>query len=185
MKHAGPYAGVQTTIVRAILPRTHASPLPLRDILDVYHKAGINCTNDDAVAERSFAQAAQVAIAAAQQRNANRVTLVIKPASKYERLNEFFVRVCGKTIEGAGLSVDTMHTAQASNELILFPEKHGVFLVNDEPTCTRMQLAYAGVIGGSSIKYVTAEANESQVASDMFGGYSYTSVAYAVANTLR
>lgn len=176
---SGPYAGVQTVVVRAILPRSAPDTMQVRDIIDVYPTSGIACDAEVVKAEENFKKAAKVAVEKAKAIKASRVTLVTKPASKYERLNALFRESATKVIEGAGLSVDVMTTAQASNNLVMFPEKLSVVMVNDDPVCENVQFAYAGVVGGVHTTYYTDAGNK------IHGGHSYKSVATALAEELK
>jgi hypothetical protein len=151
----------------------------VRDIIDVYPTSGIACDAEVVKAEENFKKAAKVAVEKAKAIKASRVTLVTKPASKYERLNALFRESATKVIEGAGLSVDVMTTAQASNNLVMFPEKLSVVMVNDDPVCENVQFAYAGVVGGVHTTYYTDAGNK------IHGGHSYKSVATALAEELK
>ncbi|KPA77070.1 putative mitochondrial hypothetical protein [Leptomonas pyrrhocoris] len=175
----GLYAGVQTVVVRAILPRGAPDTMQVRDILDVYPASGIACDAEVAKAEENIKKAAKVAVEKAKALKATRVTLVMKPASKYTRLNALFRESAAKVIEGAGLSVEVTTTAQASNDLVMFPEKHGVVMVNDDPVCEKVQFAYAGEVGGVHTTYYTDAGGK------IHGGHSYKSVATALAEELK
>ncbi|CAJ1986930.1 protein of unknown function - conserved [Leishmania donovani] len=176
---SGPYAGVKTVVVRAILPRRAPDTMQVRDILDVYPASGITCEKETAEAVENFNKAAKVAVEKAKAMKATRVTLVMKPVTKYERLNGLFRETCTKTIEAAGLSVETSTTAAATNTLIMFPEKMSVVMVSDDPVCENVQYAFAGVVGGVHTTYYT------DAGSKIHGGHSYKSVAMALAEELR
>lgn len=143
------YSAQCPIVVRAVLsPCTHTAALPLRDILDTYHAAGIDITAEVAAATVSIRRAAQLAVREARHRGVSRIALVIKAATKYKNVNGVFTKVATQAIEEAGMSMEIIHTSQASNDLVVFPERHGVVLVNDIPSCENVQLAYAGVTGG-------------------------------------
>ncbi|KPI85278.1 hypothetical protein ABL78_5668 [Leptomonas seymouri] len=176
---SGPYAGVQTVVVRAVLPRSAPDTMQVRDIVDVYPASGIACHEEVTKVEASFKKAAQVAVERAKTLRATRVALVTKPVSKYARLNALFRESATKVIEDAGLSVEVLTTAQASNDLIMFPERHNVVMLNDDPVCENVQFAYAGVVGGAHTTYYTDAGGK------IHGGHSYKSVATALAAELR
>ncbi|KAG5510152.1 hypothetical protein JKF63_07048 [Porcisia hertigi] len=176
---SGPYTGVKTVVVRAVLPRGAADTMQVRDILDVYPASGIACEAEVAKAAANFTKAAKVAVEKAKAMKATRVTLVTKPATKYERINALFHETCSKTIEAAGLSVETSTTAAATNNLIMFPEKMGVVMVNDDQVCEKVQYAYAGIVGGVHTTYYT------DAGSKIHGGHGYKSVAMALAEELK
>lgn len=175
---SGPYAGIKTTVIRAILPRGAPDAMQVRDIIDVYPASGIACEAETAKAVENYIKAAKLAVEKAKALKASRVTLVTKPASKYERLNSLFRETCGKTIEAAGLSVETISTATAANDLVMFPEKMSVVVVNDDPVCENVQYAFAGIVGGVHTTYYTDAGNK------IHGGHSYKSVAAALAEEL-
>lgn len=173
------YAGIKTTVVRAILPRAERGMVQLRDIVDVYASAGIDCAAESDQAAAAFEKAGKLAAQQAKEHKLTRVTLVVKQAKKYQHLNALFLRAAGKAVEGAGLSYDVMSTAKAANELVMFPEKLGVVLVNDDPVCENLPGAFAGVTGGAHTTYYT-EAGECVPA-----GAGYKSVALAIAAELE
>lgn len=176
---SGAYAGVQTVVVRAILPRGAPDAMQVRDVVDVYPASGIACEAEVAKAVANYEKAAQVAVEKAKAIKATRVTLVTKPATKYARLNALFRDSATKVIEAAGLSVDAATTAQASNELVMFPERFSVVLVNDDPISENVQFAYAGVVGGVHTTYYTDAGHK------IHGGHSYKSLATALAEELK
>ncbi|CCW68363.1 unnamed protein product [Phytomonas sp. Hart1] len=172
------YAGVQTVVVRSILPREPPQHLQLRDILDVYLGSGIDGASEAKRAGSTFTKAAKLAVEFAKEQTASRLTLVIKTATKYENLNNVFVRCATEVAESAGLTTEVLHTAKAANELVIFPEKYGVVLVNDNPICENVQRAFAGVVGGApEIFYLDG-------GDCISGGASYRSIALAVAQEL-
>ncbi|AIN96298.1 hypothetical protein LPMP_111040 [Leishmania panamensis] len=174
-----PYAGVKTVVVRAILPRGAPDTMQVRDVLDVYPASGIACEAETAKAVENFTKAAKVAVEKAKAMKASRVTLVVKPATKYERLNALFRETCTKTIEASGLSVEASTTAAAANILTMFPERMSVAMVCDDPVCENVQYAYAGIVGGVHTTYYT------DAGSKIHGGHSYKSVAMALAEELK
>ncbi|KAK7193987.1 hypothetical protein NESM_000310900 [Novymonas esmeraldas] len=176
---SGPYAGVKTTLIRAILPRGAPDAMQVRDVIDVYPASGIACEAETAKAAENYAKAAKVAVEKAKALKATRVTLVVKPATKYERLNNLFRDTCTKTIEAAGISVETTTTAAATSDLVMFPERLGVVLVNDDPVCENVQYAYAGIVGGAHTTYYT------DAGSKIHGGHSFKSIAAAVVAELK
>ncbi|KAG5510467.1 hypothetical protein GH5_06667 [Leishmania sp. Ghana 2012 LV757] len=176
---SGAYAGVKTVMVRAILPRGAPDTMQVRDVVDVYPACGIACEEEAARAVENFTKAAKVAVEKAKGMKSTRVTLVMKPATKYERLNSLFRETCTKTIEAAGLSVEISTTAAATNTLIMFPEKMSVVMVCDDPVCENVQYAYAGIIGGVHTTYYT------DAGCTIHGGHSYKSVAMALAEELK
>ncbi|KAG5484784.1 hypothetical protein LSCM1_06610 [Leishmania martiniquensis] len=176
---SGPYAGVKTVVVRAVLPRGAPDTMQVRDVIDVYPVTGIACEEEAAKAVENFIKAAKVAVEKAKAMKAARVTLVMKPATKYERLNRLFRETCTKTLEAAGLSVEMSTTAAATNTLIMFPEKMSVVLLCDDPVCENVQYAYAGIIGGAHTTYYT------DAGPKIHGGHSYKSVAMALAEELK
>lgn len=172
------YSGVTAAVVRSVLPRRPAGSLQLRDQLDVYPASNINATAEVAEATEAFRSAAKVAISKAKQMSATSITLVLKPASKYKHLNDLFVKTTSAAIEAAGFTADVMHTAKASNDLIMFPEKFGVVLTNDDASSENLQLAYAGALGGVPSTYLTADGKE------IFAGHSLKTVALATVSEL-
>lgn len=174
------YQGVKTTIVRAVLPRVAADKLQLRDAVDVYQAAGIDSTAESEAAAAAFGKAASLAARVAKEEvKVNRVTLVIKAASKYDRLNDIFTKSATKAIEAAGCTCDVVHTSRATNDLIMFPEKFGVVLTNDDPVCENVQLAYGSAVGGVPATYYTEQGGQ------ISGGHSYKTVALALAQELK
>ncbi|CAD2222762.1 hypothetical protein AGDE_05172 [Angomonas deanei] len=173
------YKDVKTVVVRAVLPRREADAVQLRDALDVFPASGIDASAEVEKATAAFTKAAEVAAAQAKALQQARVTLVTKQVSKYKNLNELFVQSATKALEAAGLQVEVVNTAKVSNELLLFPERLGVVLVNDDPVCENIAHAYAGVLGGAPSTYVTASGSK------ISGGHSYKSVALALATELK
>lgn len=174
------YTGVKTTVIRAVLPRGPLDKLQLRDAVDVYQAAGIDSSAEAEAAAAAFAKAGALAAKVAKEEvKTNRVTLVIKPASKYERLNDLFTKSASKAIEDAGLSCDVMHTSRATNELLLFPEKLGVVLTNDDPVSENVQLAYGSAVGGVPATYHTEQGGH------ISGGHSCKTIALALAQELK
>lgn len=175
------YAGVKTTVVRAVLPRAAADKVQLRDALDVYTASGIDSAAENEAAAAAFTKAATLAARLAKEElKSNRVTLLIKPATKFERLNDAFVKAATKAIEAEGCTVDVSHTGRATNELLMFPEKYGVILTNDDPICENVQYAWGSAVGGGvPLTYHT------EAGGKISGGHSYKTVALALAQELR
>ncbi|EAN98355.1 hypothetical protein C3747_44g141 [Trypanosoma cruzi] len=173
------YAGVKTVLVRAVLPRASPEKVQLRDALDVFFAAGINMDAEVKAATESFKKSAEVAVANAKAIGVNRVTLVLKQATKYNNVNELFRKVSTETIEAAGMTTEIQSTSVATNHLIMFPESLGVVLLNDVTSTEKIELAYAGVLGGASRTYHTVSGNK------ISAGHSFKSVALAVAQELR
>lgn len=173
------YASVKTTVVRSILPRKPVGVMQLRDAVDVYHGAGIDTTAERKQAEEAFTKAAQISVEKAKKMGATNITVVIKPATKYQRLNDLFTHTVTEVIHNAGLNCDVIHTSRAANELLLFPEKFEVVLTNDDPICENVQLAFAGALGGAPSTYYTLAGEQ------LSGGHSLKSVALATVKELK
>ncbi|KEG10489.1 hypothetical protein DQ04_03651020 [Trypanosoma grayi] len=173
------YKGVKTVLVRAVLPRSAPDKVQLRDAIDVYASAGINRDAEVKAATESFKKSAEVAVAKAREAGLNRVTLVVKQATKYENINELFKKVSAETINAAGMSSDIQGTSAATNQLIMHPESLSVVLLNDVAPTENIELAYAGVVGGASRTYHTVNGGT------ISAGHSFKSVALAVAHELR
>lgn len=177
---SGIYAGIKTTIVRAVLPKGDANTLPLRDAVDVLPSAGIDAAAEVAAARAAFAESAKVAVQVAKAAGEKKVTLVVKQQSKYAQLNDIFASVAKEVIEeGAGLATETLGTAQATNALVMFPETLGVVFTADTPAAESIEQAFAGV-AGSLVR--TFHAGNGVAAS---AGHSTTTVAKAVATSLK
>ncbi|KAH9599846.1 hypothetical protein LSM04_008675 [Trypanosoma melophagium] len=173
------YAGVKTVVVRAVLPRSAPDRVQLRDALDVFPAAGISTEAEERAAADSFRQSATLAVARARAVGANRVSLVVKQASRYAGVNALFRRVCEEVVSAAGLLVEVQGTATAANELLLRPESLGVVLLNDVPATEQVELAVAGLFGGASRTCHTTTGGT------VSAGHSFKSVALAVAAELR
>ncbi|KAG8345488.1 hypothetical protein ERJ75_000822500 [Trypanosoma vivax] len=173
------YANVSTILVRAVLPRSPPDTVQLRDAVDVYAAAGIDTQPENDLATDSFRRSAEIAIAKAKAKGVSRVTLVVKQASKYNKINDLFQRVASHTIEAAGLATEVLGTAVVANQLIVSPESLGVVFLNDVAQTENIELAYAGIIGGVSRTYHTVGGGK------ISAGHSYKSVALAVAQELR
>ncbi|ESL08488.1 hypothetical protein TRSC58_03809 [Trypanosoma rangeli SC58] len=173
------YAGVKTVLVRAVLPRSSPGKVQLRDALDVFTTAGISVDAEVQVATESFKKSAEVAVTNAKAIGVNRVTLVMKQATKYNNLNDLFRKVATETIEAAGMAAEVQGTAVAANRLLMYPESLGVVLLNDVSSAEKIELAFAGVVGGASRTYHTVSGDK------VSAGHSFKSVALAVAQELQ
>lgn len=173
------YSTIKTTVIRSILPRRPPHAIQLRDLLDIYPLSGIDITSEREEAISSFTKAAMIAVEKAKALGARHITVIVKPATKYQRLNDFFTKTVSETIQNEGFTFDVKHTSSAVNELLLFPEKFDVVLTNDDPACENVQMAFAGVIGGSPASFYTIDGLQ------IHGGHSLKSVALAAAKTLR
>ncbi|RNF25669.1 uncharacterized protein Tco025E_02051 [Trypanosoma conorhini] len=173
------YAGVKTVLVRAVLPRSSPEKVQLRDALDVFPSAGISMDAEVQAATDSFKKSAEVAVANARRIGVNRVTLVLKQATKYNNVNDLFRKVSTEAIEAAGMTTEVQNTSVVTNQLLVHPESLGVVLLNDVSLTEKIELAYAGAMGGASRTYHTVSGNK------VSAGHSFKSVALAVAQELR
>lgn len=176
---AGPYAGITTVLVRAVLPKGDAHNLPLRDAVDILPSTGIDATAEIQAARASFAQSAKVAAEIAAKAGEKKVTLVVKQQSKYAQLNDIFAQVAKEVIEdGAGIATEIVGSAQATNTLVMFPEGLGVVFTADTPAAESIEQAFAGIAGGLVRTYHAG----SGVAA---AGHSTKTVAKACAASLK
>lgn len=173
------YTSIKTTVVRSILPRRPLQAIQLRDLLDIYPSSGIDITAEREEASTAFGNAANIAVEKARRVGASSITVVIKPATKYLRLNDLFTKTVSEVIQNEGITFDVIHTSRAANELLLFPEKFDVVLTNDDPICENVQMAFAGILGGCPVSFYTMDGHE------VHGGNSLKSVALAAAKTLK
>nr|CCC95253.1 unnamed protein product [Trypanosoma congolense IL3000] len=173
------YSDVSTVLVRAVLPRGAPDTVQLRDALDVYASAGIDIKGEVEAATQSFKKSAEIAVAKAKAKGVQRVVLVIKPVTKHNYINDLFKKVSTEAIEAAGLTTEVFGTSVAANQLIVNPETLGVVLLNDVVAAEHIELAFAGVVGGVSRVYYTADGGK------ISAGHSFKSVALAVAQELR
>lgn len=180
LQHINPaYSSIKTTVIRSILPRRPLHGIQLRDLLDIYPASGIEITEEKEEATKAFTKAAKIAVEKAKSIGTSNITVVVKPATKFQHLNDLFTKTVGEVIQNEGLTFEVIHTSQAANELVLFSEKFDVVLTNDDPVCENVQMAFAGVLGVTPVSFYTVDGNE------IHGGLSLKSVAMAAAKTLR
>lgn len=173
---AGAYKGVQTTLVRAVLP-TGEGPVAVRDAVDVLPSAGINSQNETAAAKASFAKTAAEAVNYAKGTPSKKITVAVKQQTKYNNLNELFQEAVADAAASQGIAVDFASTAAVSNQMVMFPEQLGVVAIADTPTADNIEGMLGGLLGGVSRKYIGDD-------STVFAGNSSFSVARAVAGAL-
>lgn len=173
------YSSIKTTVIRSILPRRPLYGIQLRDLLDIYPASGIEISEERKEAAEAFTKAAKIAVEKAKNIGASNIAVVVKPATKFQRLNDLFTKTVGEVIQNEGLTFEVIHTSQAANELVLFSEKFDVVLTNDDPVCENVQMAFAGVLGVTPVSFYTVDGNK------IHGGHSLKSVAIAAAKTLK
>lgn len=172
------YAGVKATIVRAILPRSADDSLPLRDAVDVLPASGINSDAELDAAQASYRKSAAIAVETAKANKASKLTVALKQQSKYVINNRVFQQAAKEAAEAAGLGMEVVTTAAATNALLMFPESVGVVFTNDNPTAENLELAFAGVASAQRTLYT----EKGGKVSASHGGKA---VASAVAQTLK
>eukprot|EP01084_Bolivina_argentea_P145831 255506_1 len=128
---SGAYAGINTILVRSVLPKGDGNSVAVRDALDVYPSAGIAADEELKAAKEAITTSAKIALQSAHAANAKIVTLVVKEQTKYQALNTLFAEVAAEVIEGGGIATETVLTAQATNNLVMFPETQGVLFTAD------------------------------------------------------
>uniref|UniRef100_A0A7S1W7I6 Uncharacterized protein n=1 Tax=Neobodo designis TaxID=312471 RepID=A0A7S1W7I6_NEODS len=170
------YKDSNVAFVRAVLPAA-ADQLPLRDLVDVYPASGIPCDAEIAQVKASFAKTAQTAVDLAKK-NGNKLTVLVKQATKHARINELFEEAITEASAGSGVAVDFVGSAQVSNTLIMFPETLGVVAAADTASAENAEAMYAGLVGGVNRTFVGDDVS-------VAGGSSPNSVAYACAAALR
>jgi hypothetical protein len=171
---AGPYAGAKVTFVRALLP--DAEGIAARDALDVFASSGISSEAEVAAAKKAFAESAKIAVAAAKGQG-NKVTVLVKQASKLEVVNTTFQESITEAAEQAGVSVEFVDSATVTNQLIMFPEQVGVVATADTAAADVVETAVSGLFNAAKT-YVTPAGN-------VAGGAGVNSVATAVAEALK
>lgn len=172
------YAGVKTTIVRAILPRGADDSLQLRDAVDILPSSGINADSEFDAAVASYKKSAAIAVEAAKAQKASKISIVLKQQTKFAENNRVFQQAAKEVVEAAGIHCEVLTTAAATNALLLFPETLSVVLTNDTPAADNIEQAFAGVTGSSRVFYTD---KNTQVPA----GHSTKTVATAVAETLK
>jgi hypothetical protein len=175
----GPYAGVKTTFVRAILPRGADDVLQLRDAVDVLPSAGANADAEAQAAKESYVKSAKIVAELVKNTRASKVTLVLKQQTKFAENNRIFTEAAKEVLDAQGIHSEIVSTATAANTLVLFPETLGVVFTNDTPSTENVELAFAGLLGGAARRFYTEDGGNA------FGGHSSKSVAHAVAQSLR
>lgn len=172
------YSKVNATLVRAVLPRGAEDSLQLRDAIDVLPGAGINADAEIESAKASFRKSAAIAVQFAKAQKAGKLVLAIKQQTKFSNSNALFQEAAKEVAEAAGLSVEVVSTAVATNTLVLFPETVQVVFTNDNATTDNLELAFAGVTGGSRTLYTEGGAK-------IAAAHGNKGVAVAVAETLK
>eukprot|EP01084_Bolivina_argentea_P089439 161391_1 len=173
---SGAYKGVQTTLIRAVLP-TGEGPVAVRDAVDVLPAAGISHQAEIAAAKASFAKTATEAVNYAKGSASKKITVAVKQQTKFNNLNELFQDAVNEAAATQGVTVDFLSTATVSNQMIMFPEQLGVVATADTPTADNIEGMFAGLLGGVSRKYIGDD-------SSVQAGNSAFSVARAVAGAL-
>ena len=172
---AAPYAGVNTVVVRAVLPED-ATGLALRDKVDVFADSGIDNAAEVAAATESFKKSAAVAVAEAKAAGVKKVTALVKQVSKYQHLNAAFEKALGDVCGAAGVEVEVVGSAQATNTLLMFPESLAVVVTADTPTAELVERAFGGAVAGGACRTYYLDGGKT-----VAGGASPSSVASAVA----
>lgn len=172
------YSGVKTTLVRAILPRGADDSLQLREAVDALPGAGINAESELEAAKASYRKSADIAVQVAKAQNSAKIVLALKQQTKFANSNRLFQEAAKEAAEAAGISVEVLSTAAATNTLVLFPETVPVVFTNDTVAADNIELAFAGITGSSRSYYtdkglIVAAANGNK------------SVAAAVAQSLK
>jgi hypothetical protein len=170
------YKDSNVAFVRAVLPAA-ADQLPLRDLVDVYPASGIPCDAEIAQVKESFAKTARVAVDLAKK-HGNKMTVLVKQATKHARVNELFEEAINEASAGSGVAVEFVGSAQVANTLVMFPETLGVVAAADTASAENVERMYAGLVGGVSRTFVGDGVSVS-------AGDSPNSVAYACAAALR
>jgi hypothetical protein len=170
------YKDSNVAFVRAVLPAA-ADQLPLRDLVDVYPASGIPCDAEIAQVKASFAKTAQTAVDLAKK-NGNKLTVLVKQATKHTRVNELFEEAINEASAGSGVAVEFVGSAQVANTLVMFPETLGVVAAADTASAENVEGMYAGLVGGVNRTFVGDNLN-------VAAGCSANSVAYACAASLR
>lgn len=173
------YSSIKTTVIRSILPRRPPGSMQLRDSLDIFPSAGIDPSAECESAVQAISKAALIAVEKAKQHGVTTVSIVTKPATKFQRLNELFIETVTETLHKAGITYEMLPSSRAINEMLLFPEKLDVLLINDDPVCENIQLAFASAIGGACSTYYTIDGKE------LSGGHSIVPVTRAVVKELK
>jgi len=166
------------TFVRSVLPRGSEDQLQLRDALDVFPSSGINNAQEVAAAKAELNQTAKVAVAAAKS-NGNKLTLLVKQVSKFENVNALFQQCIEEAAQSAGVAVEIVDSATATNNLIMFPEKVGVIATADTASADNIELALSGLYSTSRVFHRAGGAKT------IPAGHSPATAAVAVAEALK
>jgi len=172
---AGPYAGVKATFVRAVLP-DDVDGLALRDKVDVYADSGIDNAAEVAAATASFKKTAAVAVAEAKAAGTKKVVALMKNVSKHSALNAAFTQAFDEVAGAAGVEVEYVASAQATNALLMFPETTPVIVTADTPSGELAERAFGGAVAGAAHRTYVLDNGKSVPA-----GASPSTVASAVA----
>ena len=166
------------TFIRSVLPRGSEDQLQLRDALDVFPASGINNAQEVAAAKADLTQTAKLAVAAAKS-NGNKLTLLVKQVSKFENVNALFQQCIEEAAQSAGVSVEIVDSATATNNLIMFPEKVGVIATADTASADNIELALSGLYSTSRVYHRAGGAKT------IPAGHSPSTAALAVADALK
>lgn len=175
---SGAYAGVKVTFVRSVLPRGAEDQLQLRDALDVFATSGISNANEVAAAKASISETAKIAVAAAKA-NGNKLTLLVKQVSKFDNVNAVFQQTVEDAAKAAGVAVDVVDSATATNQLLVFPESLGVVATADTAAADNIELALSGLYATSRVFHRAGGAKT------IPAGHSPATAALAVAEALK
>lgn len=173
---SGPYAGAKVSFFRSVLPRGADDQLALRDALDVFASSGIDNSAEITAAKNSVVATAQAAVNAAKA-NGGKLTLLVKQVSKFDQVNNVFAEAVEQAAQKAGVSVEVVDSATATNNLIMFPERTPVVAAADTASADNIELALSGLYGASRT-YLRASGK-------VAAGHSPATVALAVAEALK
>jgi hypothetical protein len=176
---SGAYAGVKVTFVRSVLPRTAEDQLQLRDALDVFASSGIPNAAEIATAKASINETAKIAVAAAKASGNGKLTLLVKQVSKFDQVNAVFQQSIEEAAKTAGVAVDVVDSATATNKLVMFPESLGVVATADTASADNVELALSGLYATTRVFHRAGGAKT------IPAGHSPATAALAVAEALK
>jgi hypothetical protein len=142
------YSGAKTTVIRA-LAGCDGGAIALRDKVDIFPANGINAQAEDEKVLANFKKSVEYAVAEAKRRGVAKVTVSVKPVTKFKRVNALMSDAARDVSAGSGVSVEFQNAQTVHNNIIMFPENLGVVISADTPAAEVLEDLQQGIQGGA------------------------------------
>lgn len=139
------------TLVRAFAPNPEGHSVAPVDRVDKFAKSGINTADEVALLKASFAKTAALAVKAAADMSATKITVLTKPQTAFKEHNALFLAAVKASAEETGVSVEVQTSQQVTNNALMFTKNLGVVVSPDYTASDNFEAISAGIAGGNGL----------------------------------